>query len=107
MESREERYKNFLNKHILEEDSSKTLEKALVDFCEKVMENHEDYEMWEYERDFNAFNVLCRNLAIKHLEEKGFDIMNCVDMFGGIGGNYYNSLFEYNEEEENYKYIGK
>lgn len=107
MESREERYKNFLTKLIFEEDDSKSLEEALVDFCESVMDNHEDYEMWEYERDFNAFNVLCRNLAVKHLEEKGFDIGNCVDMFGGIGGNYYNSLFELDEKENKYKYVGK
>ncbi len=106
MESNEERYKKFIEKYAHEEDSNKTLEKVIIDYCDYVMGDFEDFELWEMEQSFKNFDILCRNLAIKHLEEKGFNIDNCLAMFNG---NYYNSLFAYNGDKNGSKtlYIGK
>ena len=34
MESNEERYKKFIEKYAHEEDSNKTLEKLIIDYCD-------------------------------------------------------------------------
>lgn len=99
-------YEEFLDKFGIGNDPNKPLEEYVVHYCNHTAEDREDFDLWEFGKHYEVFNILCRNLAVKHLEEKGYDISNCVEMFSGIIQTY-DSLFKFDVETRKYKYIGK
>ena len=99
-------YAEFLERFAVSNDPNKPLEQQIVDYCTYIMEEHEDFDLWEFGKCNEIFNILCKNLACKCLAEKGYNISPCISMFSGVAQTY-ESLFKYDDETKGFKYIGK
>lgn len=92
------KYEDFVKDSMLvdEADCTKPIEELFVEYCEYIANNINDFEIGEIRSVLSRVDEVAKNIAIKHLQEKGYNLEN-------VGYVLNTSLYD----ERTQKYIGK
>lgn len=118
MGNKEERYKSFLEDYTyfdkveIEEKKDEAIENIFIDLCNYWVEEWKDFDVQEIKNILENVNIFIKNIALKYLLEKGYEIEDILFLLGGHINK--ENLFDFNNEylkdqtkNKKYKYLGK